>query len=500
MIILDYLIRFSTIIVNSICLCKYLHLFQLRNYNAKRYLSYFNFTNWLFIIFLASIFVAQILIFKLIFNILINLILLFICPIIYCKNIINNKTPIVYTARLKRLYLLSIIIIFLPIIFNNFSILSHILMIFAPVLANYLNFFDKIKNSLFIKKAKNKLKNSSAKVIAITGSNGKTTVKNILLNLLNSQYKVIASPKSFNTPIGISKFLNETNLNVDFIILEYGARHKNDIQKLCKLFGADFGILTQIAPQHLQTFKSIENVAKAKQKLSDFLNIKPCVYNIDNPYIFEMYKQKKGKKFAVSLTKSNAEFYAENISIANFKSTFLLCHKNKKLFCKTKLLGKHNVTDILLATAIAVDLNVTEENLVTAIENLDYIPHRLEYLNGPVNILDDSYNCSLASAKESVEILSNCPGKKMIITPGIIEGGKQQYEINFKLGKMIAYIDYIVVIGSTNQPSLTRGIQAENPSKKILFAPTLENAKQYFNLLTKSDTLLFLNDLPDDYK
>ena len=371
-------------------------------------------------------------------------------------------------------------------------------MIFTPIFANFLNFFDKIKNIQFIKKAKNKLKNSHAKVIAITGSNGKTTVKNILFAMLKTKQKVVASPKSYNTPIGIAKFLNDIDLNVDFVILEYGARHKNDIESLCKLYGADYGIITQISPQHLQTFRTIENIAKAKQKLSEFLNMKPCVFNVDNDYILNMQKVKSGKKISVS-TKQKANFYAQNIRTENFKTTFEICFKNQKILCKTNLLGEHNVTDILLAFALARQLKLPVENLQKAIENLQPVPHRLEYIKANINILDDSYNCSLTSAKQSIDVLNCSSGKKMVATPGIIEGGKEQYKINFELGRLLAKIDYVVIVGKTNSLALNDGIKSKNKAKKILFADSLEHAKQYFNLLSSSDTLLLLNDLPDDY-
>lgn len=496
-IILNLIYAFICVVLTQ----KFLHIFQLRDYNAKRYLSYFNFWFWIFEAVLMGIFVAQILIFNLFLSFLINLILLSIIAVIFNNISISQKTPIIYTPRLKRIYFIAAILLILPIFFKKTAILSPILMIFAPIFANFLNFFDKIKNKIFINQAQKKLKNSTAKIIAITGSNGKTTVKNILFDMLKTQFKVVASPKSFNTPLGLAKFLNQTNLNIDFIILEYGARHKKDVENLCKIYGADFGIITQIAPQHLQTFKTIENVAKAKKKLSDFLNFKPCVFNIDNDYILQMYNQKTGDKISVSTTNKNANFFAKNIATKNFKTTFEICFKNQKILCQTCLLGKHNVTDILLAFALAFLLGVNTKNLQVAIDNLRYIPHRLEHIKAGINILDDSYNCSLASAKESLAVLATCPGKKMVVTPGIIEAGNNQYNINFTLGKMLAKFENIVLVGLTNKTALTNGVLSVTPTKKILFAHNLDEAKQYFKILTKpDDTLLLLNDLPDDYR
>ena len=97
--------------------------------------------------------------------------------------------------------------------------------------------------------------------------------------MLLSTYKVQATPMSYNTPLGISKFINEQlNFDTEFLILEYGARRKKDIQKLCKIFGADYGIITTVSPQHLQTFKSVENIFKTKSELANFLRFKTCVF------------------------------------------------------------------------------------------------------------------------------------------------------------------------------------------------------------------------------
>ena len=317
--------------------------------------------------------------------------------------------------------------------------------------------------------------------------------------MLKRKYKVIAPPKSFNTPLGISKFINQSDLNVDFIILEYGARHKNDIKKLCNLFGADYGILTQISPQHLQTFRTIENIVKTKNELCVFLKEKPCVYNLDCEKIRPLFDEKIGGKFSVSTLNKSSDIFATDIKIEDFEMRFVLHCKDFEFNCKTRLLGKNNIIDILLAAALAINLGISKEDLSKAISTLTPTPHRLEYIKGQINILDDSYNCSLTSAEQSLDVLKHTSGKKMVVTPGIIEGGKFQEKINQKLGKMLSEFDFIVIVGHTNKDAITKGILDANPTKKILFAHDLNHAKQYFGLLSSADTLLLLNDLPDDY-
>jgi UDP-N-acetylmuramoyl-tripeptide--D-alanyl-D-alanine ligase len=405
---------------------------------------------------------------------------------------------------LSRIYIFSIFILILICFYQYTFCLVPILTALCPTIANAINIVDKIKNLHYIKQAKQKLKSHHCQIIAITGSNGKTSVKNILFQMLSTQHTTQATPASFNTPLGISKFINqELNHNTEFLILEYGARHKNDIKKLCKLFGADFGIITTISPQHLETFKNLENITKAKFELAKHLNNKPCVFNIDNLYTLRMFNKKTGQKLSVS-TKTKANAFASNIKIENCKTTFDLHFNNKIYSLKTSLLGNHNILNICLATVLASYLEISDANIINSISNLQQVEHRLSLIKSHINILDDTYNCSASSAREALKVLKQFPNKKMIATPGIIECGKSKYKINFDLGKQMNFCDYIIIIGNENKKAILDGIKnSANTSKtkpQIFLSPTIEESKQHFAKLNNNDTLLLLNDLPDDYK
>lgn len=486
-------------LTNIILLKKFLHLYQLKDYSNARYLSH-NFKRNYYI--LIANFLAFILINIIKTNaikIILFCILIIFNIIIYFKILASKKTKFVITNKIIRLYLISSILLISSIFFEKIFCFSQILMVFTPILSNFLNVYDKIKNFYYIKSAQKKLKTYKTKIIAITGSNGKTSVKNILLKILSTQYNVMATPLSYNTPLGISKFINN-NLNSEckFLILEYGARHKKDIKKLCKIFGADYGIITTISPQHLQTFKTIENIANTKNELAKFLKNKLCVFNIDNKFCLEMFNNKEGEKLAISI-KGSANLYAQNIAIKNYKTEFTIITKNLSLNLSTNLLGEHNITNILLASALSIKLKISKQNLIKAIKILTPTPHRLEHIQSAMHILDDSYNCSIDSATESIKVLSITEFKKMVITPGIIEGGKHQYQLNFELGKLCPNLDYVIIVGETNKKAILSGIKSQNYKCKILLCKSLDECKKYFKLLGKNDCLLFLNDLPDDY-
>lgn len=486
-------------IINILFIKKYLHIFQLKDYNSKRYIKFFIPYKILFQV----VNICTTLLLSLIPNLIIQCII-FTCSIVlnilFNINLIKqNKTPIRFTNKLKRLYVICLLILIFSLFIAKIYAISSFLLIFTPIFANFINIYDKIKNFKFIKLAQKKLKASNAKIIAITGSNGKTSVKNILHKMLEIKYNVLSSPHSYNTPLGLSKFINNSCLiNVNYIILEYGARNKNDIKNLCKIFGADYGIITTISPQHLETFKNINNIYLAKKELSNYLKNNLCVFNLDNEFTKQMFNEKQEKKLGISIN-TKANIYADNILFKNFKTEFDLHCLNSTHKIQTSLLGKHNIANILLSFSLAKELNIEDEKLVDCIKKLEPTPHRLEYINGHIHILDDSYNCSISSAIEAINVLSQTPNKKMILTPGIIEGGKQQFNLNYDLGKMCNIADYLVIVGETNKKAILAGLKSHNYKTKIFFAKDLEASKQLFSLLNKDDTLLILNDLPDDY-
>lgn len=498
--IVQYILNLITLVFSSFYLKKYLHIYQLKNYNNNRYISYFHICFYIFIF--ISLLLSVIFILKNVYlNIFCYFIILFISICLNFNLIKSKKTPIVWTPFLKRIYCLCLYFSILLLSFPYSSLIQIFLCPFLPIFANAINIYDKIKNQKLVKNAKRKLQDANIKIIAITGSNGKTSVKNILQEILSKRFIVKSTPASYNTPLGIAKFVNSEDLSkCNFLILEYGARRKNDIKKLCNLFGADYGIITNVNPQHLETFRTKDNIYQTKKELSMFLKNSLCIYNLDNAYTRLMFEEKVGKRIGVSVKKSS-NISASNIRIQNFKTKFDLKIGGKTYRISTSLLGEHNVTNIILATALSKFLKIKDNDIVSAIENLKPTPHRLEYINADINILDDTYNCSIESAKQAIKVFDFFPNKKMIVTPGIIEAGSETYNINFELGKLCSNSSLCVIVGKENKEAILDGLKSQGFNEQnIMFAKNLEQAKCYFFKLNLNDSLLLLNDLPDDYK
>jgi len=520
-----------------------LHYFQWKGYYKLRYLKYL-FKNKLIIL------LNLILIIQLVLNLLkisdilniFNLILLFFnFFILFLFLFKSKKIKFIFTSRILRLIILNTLLI-LPFWFTNIKILI-VLLILEPIWLIVLDLLDIQKyiiDNKFLNLAINKLEsNKNLIVIGITGSNGKTSVKEILNKILSSQYKVITTQKNQNTPkgsiIAINKYL--TN-DTDIFICEMGARKTNDIKNLCTLVNPSKAIITSVSPQHLETFKNENNIYLTKKELPDYINKGYCVYNIDNKPARQMHNEKVGQKGSISIN-SKADLYASNIKIINYETYFDIHYQGNIYPCHTKLLGEHNVTNILLALNLSIHLNVDINKAIQSIVTLQPIPHRLQYIKSHIDIIDDSYNCSIDSAHQAIKVLSQINKTKVICTPGIIEGGNEQFNLNSKLSSMLSKCaDILIIVGKTNRKALISKLEnfeliyipnnnlystltkhkqiikigklqakqtnisniSLSTKKRAYIVDTLDIAKQLFNkILNNSHILLLLNDLPDEY-
>ncbi|MBP3431525.1 MAG: UDP-N-acetylmuramoyl-tripeptide--D-alanyl-D-alanine ligase [Clostridia bacterium] len=421
----------------------------------------------------------------------------------------GGKTPLVFTNRIKRLvfcdFLLkfSIFLLFFVLISNfwlkfsivfAFLILSPIFVIFSFLVA--LPIENQIKRN-FIKRAKSKLAKMPCKTIAITGSFGKTSTKNILYQILSEEFDVCATPKSFNTPMGVCRAILENLKDTDdFFIVEFGARQKGDVAELSKLVGVDFGIITPIGNCHLETFGSLQNVADTKYELCEGAK-NLVVFNGKSEASKSLFEKFPKQKYLVATENSFA--YAKNVEVTATGSEFSLVLDDKEFDCKTKLLGKSSIDNIVVASAMAYLLGESAYSIKMGIANLKPTPHRLQIIRGAlVDVIDDSYNSNLDGFKEALSVLSKFEGRKIVVSPGLVELGAAQYETNKLIGQEIAKIaDVFVVMNATNREALSEGASSMN---NLYFASTREEQTALLKkIVTKGDVVLFENDLPDNF-
>lgn len=453
----------------------------------------------------------------------IGLIFYLIFCIVYIVNQYTTpqKTPLKYTQRMTRMVVVYAILVFvLSMIFLNVSFLYipyfqygaiGLTPLFIPLLvcvAYYIMLpFELAHNKRFIKKATKVLDERKDLIkIGITGSYAKTSVKNILTTLLSEKYTVCSSPLSYNTPLGISKTVLQTlNSKDQIFVAEMGARYVGDIDELCQIVKPNIGIITGIGNQHLLTFGSEENLVKTKSELKVYVenNGGKMFFNGDSEKCAKLSESCSCEN-VVSKPFDKGEIYADSLIFDRFGSTFTLHIGKDKKIVTTSLLGKHNISNIILCANVCVSLGMSLDEICSGIQKLVAAPHRLALVpsSNSLIIIDDAYNGSVEGSKAALEVLSYYPTTKVVITPGLVELGKEQYESNKQLGILLSKsASYVIINGTTNFDALNEGLlEGGMASEKILRAGSLKQAVTLLNSLTEpGDVVLFENDLPDNY-
>lgn len=426
---------------------------------------------------------------------------------------------LVFTSRVKRLYAaaaaIMLIFILLYCLFPETLTgeIGVILLFMLSVVTPLLTFlcwavtlpFEKAFAAAYVRDAKRILKECpDLTVIGITGSYGKTTTKFILKRILSEKYNVVATPKSFNTPMGVVRTVREQiQPQTQVFICEMGAKNIGDIKELCDIADPDYGIITAVGPQHLDTFKSVDNVFKTKFELSDAVKAKNGEVFV-NGDCAEITNRIDKNGYILCGTAESCEFRAENISYSRYGSSFDLCLGGERVGVTTRLLGTHSINDIVIAAACAYRLGVSVKDIAFAISSLKPTEHRLELKSyGKAVLIDDAYNANPEGSLGAVRVLGSFEGmRKIIVTPGLIELGEREYESNYALGLEAAkYCDIIILVGKNRSRPLRDGVEAADfDSKNVYVVSSFKEAMAVFTPLADSNTVILLeNDLPDNY-
>lgn len=435
-----------------------------------------------------------------------------LCFCVY--KLITYRIKFKFTYRGKIYCISSELIYFLHIVFLYANIENKIINLLINCVINIaypliykvveyvLNIYFERKNAKFVELQSRKLKELNPIVIGITGSYGKTSCKKILECLLEDDFDVISTDKNFNTPMGIAMTVTKLKPDNQVLIAEMGARKAGDIDELCRLFPPKYAIITGVCDQHIETFGSVESIANEKYKLAEATAKQDglCVFNTNDKLVFRMFKSHKGKKISASNSKKS-NFHAGGIRLSDKGSTFDLHVGDKVYLCKTNLLGRHNVQNIVMCVALAVELGCNIDKLVKKIEKLPQIKHRLEYMNSNgVHILDDGYNGNIKGVLSSFECMTFFPHKRVAVLQGVVELGKKTEEINIKIGEMAAKIADTVVLLGINGKYIEKGLNNAYFQGKII---KLKSFRQLNDTIKKEvkrgDTLLLQNDVPDVY-
>ena len=282
-----------------------------------------------------------------------------------------------------------------------------------------------------------------------------------------------------------------------------GAFKKGEIKELCDLVHPTYGILTTVGTAHLESFGSRENIQEGKFELIESLPSDGIgVLNADDPYQVS-YKLKNNVKIVWIGIDNDADIKASNIKLSSEGTTFDCTFKGdkKKYKFETKLLGKANVYNILAGIALGYNLGIEISKLQLGVKKVNTIEHRLELKKmGNINIIDDAYNSNPVGSKMALDVLNLMPGKKIIVTPGMIEMGAEEVEINKTFGEQISEVcDEVILIGKKQTEPIYQGLISKKYNKnKIHILDDVKQAFPLMNRLAEKETYVLLeNDLPD---
>lgn len=371
----------------------------------------------------------------------------------------------------------------------------------------------------FIARAAKVLDEVHPKVIGITGSYGKTSTKTYLAHILNGRYKAYPTPKSYNTLMGVCIAINNDlahDYSVDYFICEMGAYIPGEIERIAELTKPTIGIVVEVGPQHLERFGTLEKVAKAKYEIIKALPPDGVgVFNWDNPYVREMYQRGYPQtRLAVSkevdpanVPANGPRFIAsdieETLDALSFTVTDAQTGESERFV--TPLLGQHNVTNVLLATAVAVHEGIPLRDVARRVRGLQPAESRLVRQTTPagITIINDAYSANPVGVVHALQALAmHQTGRRLLITPGMVELGPMMDSENRKLGEIAAQhtTDVILVGAQQTEPVKAGLLDAGFPAERLQVVDTLAEAVSWYqNELKAGDTVLFLNDLPDTY-
>ncbi|MCX6085439.1 MAG: UDP-N-acetylmuramoyl-tripeptide--D-alanyl-D-alanine ligase [Caldiserica bacterium] len=360
----------------------------------------------------------------------------------------------------------------------------------------------------YVRDARQTLNRFSPTVVGITGSYGKTSTKFFVAHLLESRYRVLMTPESYNTAMGICRVIRgQLGPEHEVFIVELAENEKGGFEHLLSLAPCSLSIVTSVGLQHLEEFGS---EAVIRRVMKGFVNMPASgpivILNGDDPVLAEIETVPGKRLLRASAAGSLAcDLHAEGVVMGAEGLSFdIVTSHDERFGCHTTLLGRHNVENILLAVTVARELGVSWSAIQDGIATLQAPPHRLQAMagSGGVRIIDDAFNSNPAGFAMAMEVLAAFPSRRVLVTPGLVSLGDVEDVENVRAGKRAAKAaDVVILVGPKKTRSVREGLlSAGFPEASILSARSLEEVTGLMqSLLAPGDTVMFENDLPDTY-
>jgi len=517
----------------------WIYLWQLKNYHVGRFVDHFR-THKGRKIFFNSLFIVKLVLLVLLFihydaSFYILLLVYAAESFIFIANILKRTVKVPkFTSKTVFLGTMAFLDVTLYLYFlysyaaNPFWIVILMLAydILIPVIVSLIvlffqPFFVAARNRILQKAAKKMTQFPGLKVIAITGSYGKTSTKEFLTTILSSKFKVLATPDHNNSEIGIAQtILRDLKPEHEIFVVEMGAYNKGGIKLLCDIVEPEMGVVTGVNEQHLATFGSLENLLSAEGGRELLASLPPhgtIIVNGDNEYCLDLYKTAAIKKrlYAVKKNVLDSHIWTEDVTVNTDSISFIAVsgqanfiddpNKSKKEMAHfaASVLGRQQVQNLLGAILAARELGMNFGEISNACGAITQAQAGMTLKKGAygLEVIDATYSSNSDGVAADLDYLKIFPGKCVIVMPCLIELGNKSSQVHYQIGKKIAEVCDLAIITTKDQFEQIKKGAIENgmAADKVIFS---EKPKEIFSTITTSckqgDTVLIEGGRPKE--
>lgn len=418
----------------------------------------------------------------------------------------GRSSKLVWTRRLRMLAIatacLMLLVAGLGTLAGALPAIGATVAVAAPVLVDLALFvtipLERRSADRFAQQATQRLTEVSPRIVAITGSYGKTTTKFYTAHLLREKYTTLASPASFNNRSGLSRAINEwLTPGTEIFVAEMGTYGQGEIRALCEWLTPEISVITAIGPVHLERMGSIDNIARAKAEILE--HAKVGVINVDSPHLAEISKDFEGR--GGNLIRCSTLDSTADVHVTSDGGELRISAYGELLSAIT--LPNVFPTNLACAVGVALAMDISASDIAGRLSTLPATEHRQTVLRAAndVMLVDDTYNSNPAGAAQALATLASLAAKqrRVVVTPGMVELGREQFSANEQFARLAATAATdILIVGRTNRSALLRGAKT-GPTKIQLCADRSEAVAWVRRNLGSGDAVLYENDLPDHY-
>lgn len=415
----------------------------------------------------------------------------------------GRTSKLAWTRRMRTLAgawaLLHVLLVALALVVGLAPFISVLAAAITPVLVDAALFItaplERRMVQPFVERAAARLKQVHPTVVAITGSYGKTSTKGYVAHLLEATRSVVATPASFNNRAGLARAVNEQLLpGTEVFVAEMGTYGKGEIAELCAWCRPEIAVITAIGPVHLERMGSEEAIVEAKVEILEGARV--AVLNVDHPLLasLALRRAETGQKVvrcSATATGSGVSVVGDEVRVSGRLVTRLADSDAPP-------------TNVACAVAVALELGVPEDVIAARLASLPAARHRLSVTTGASGavVVDDTYNANPAGAARALTVLaahSSSEGKRVVVTPGMVELGRRQYGENASFAAAAAATaSHVVVVGATNRRALLAGA-AQGPAQVVVMGKRDQAVAWVREHVGDGDAVLYENDLPDHF-